>query len=171
MKNINSLILLSLNILILTVCLITLIKINTLLDKTESIKQDSLKIEDIKSLFQKEREASNTENIKSLEKSLTSIENTYQVYTSEYIKEMANRVAIAQAKLQSNPTLARSDELYKDLMAELEIDNYNFGMGHNVIEKTSDKDAFTNYNKLRSKLIKLGISEDKINSFILNETK
>jgi predicted signal transduction protein with EAL and GGDEF domain len=169
MKNITTLNLLFISIAINIMLVFTTIYVINqtsycLSNKIESIKKEILKIEDMTILFKKEKEKLNKENIKSLEK-------TDQVYTSDYIKEISNRVAIAQEKLQSNPTLARSDELYKDLMAELELDNYNFGVGHNVIEKNTDKDSLTNYNELRLKLTKLGFTEDDIDEFMLMDSK
>lgn len=141
------------------------------MEEIRIIKEDIIKIKDIKNIYKQHASDLKKENIEALESSLKSIETTYQVYTSEYIEQMSNRVALAQAKLKSNPTLAHGDALYKDLMAEMEIDNYNFGVGHNLIDNVNKKPAEVDYNELRVKLSRLGISEDQIDSFILSQSK
>lgn len=125
-----------------------------------------------------------------LEDATSSVETTYQVYTSEYIKQMSDRAAIAQARLKEDPTLEKSNELFKDLMATTEIDNYEYGVGHNVIEKVEDdveyqdflnlrkkyghsgldssdnRGLFKRFQKLRTRLKFLGMSDSEINEAI-----
>jgi hypothetical protein len=112
---------------------------------------------------------SNDKAIRMFEKSLQSAETTYQVYTSEYIQLMTEKAAIAQSKLQNNPSMAKSKELYDDLMATMETNNYDFGVGHNVIKPVDSDNIIDKYELLRQRLNDKGLSEAEIDKFLIEK--